>query len=146
MKNLNLKSLAILGLFFMLAVASAHAQSGSRVEAHIPFDFAAGETKFKAGEYSVKRISKDALLLKSADQKTSAIVQAPESVSQTRNDSPERLVFHRYGNEYFLAQVWLSKGADGRAIYPSKTERQRARELARNNAKPTNVEVAARGN
>ena len=90
MKNLNLKSLAILGLFFMLAVASAHAQSGSRVEANIPFDFAAGETKFKAGEYSVKRISKDALLLRSADQKTSAIVQAPETVSQTRNDSPER--------------------------------------------------------
>lgn len=147
MRNRNLKALSITGLFLMLAAVSVQAQTGSsRVEANVPFDFVAGESKFRAGEYSVKRIGKNALLLSSADQQTRVIVQAPETVSQPRRDTPPRLVFHRYGHEYFLAQVWLNQGADGQGLYPSKAERRRAEQLAKNNAKPRDVEITARGN
>jgi len=60
MKYTSLKTIAMLGLFIVLAVITASAQTGSRIEASIPFDFAAGETNLKAGNYTVKRISKDA--------------------------------------------------------------------------------------
>src|SRR5260370_27659910 len=103
MKYTTWRTVAVLGLFFMLAVVSVNAQTGSRIEATIPFDFAAGETKMKAGDYAVRRISKDALLFRRFDDKTSAIVFAPVTIQKLRNDSPERLVFHRYGNEYFLS-------------------------------------------
>src|SRR5260370_8636235 len=89
MKYTSLKTTAMLGLFIVLAVMTASAQTGSRIEASIPFDFAAGETKLKAGDYTVKRISKDALQLRNAQTKTSVIVLAPLSIHQMRNNAPE---------------------------------------------------------
>jgi len=117
MKYTSLKTIAMLGLFIVLAVITASAQTGSRIEASIPFDFAAGETNLKAGNYTVKRISKDALQLRNAQTKTSVIVMAPLVIQQTRNDAPERLVFKLYGNEYFLSQVWTNRAANGRGLF-----------------------------
>jgi len=146
MNNQNVKKLAIMGLFLLLSTVAAHGQTGAKVEANVPFDFVAGEVTFKAGEYSIKRYSKDTLLVSSAGRKTRIIVPAPETVAQTRHDAPQRLVFHRYGDEYFLAQVWLSNDADGRGLFSSKAERQRARELAKDKGRRAEVEISARGN
>src|SRR5260370_15207506 len=129
MKYTSLKTVAMLGLFFVLAVMTASAQTGSRIEASIPFDFAAGETKLKAGDYTVKRISKDALQLRNAQTKTSVIVLAPLAIQQMRNDAPERLVFNRYGSEYFLTQVWTNRTADGRGLFTSKAENRLAKQM-----------------
>src|SRR5258708_7374790 len=129
MKYTSLKTTAMLGLFIVLAVMTANAQTGSRIEASIPFDFAAGETNLKAGDYTVKRISKDALQLRNAQTKTSVIVLAPLVIQQTRNDAPERLVFKRYGNEYFLTQVWTNRAADRRGLFASNTQTRLATTL-----------------
>jgi hypothetical protein len=134
----------MLGLFFVLAVMTANAQTGSGIEASVPFDFAAGETKLKAGDYTIKRISKDAVQLRNAQTKTSVIVMAPLAIQQTRNDAPERLVFKRYGNEYFLSQVWTNRAADGRGLFASKTENRLAKEMDKARQRPQSVEIVAR--
>ena len=144
MKYTTLRTVAILGLFVLLTVLSVNAQSGSRIEASIPFDFAAGEMKLKAGNYTVKRIAKDALLLRTADNKKSLIVLAPVTLPQMRNDSQERLVFVRYGSQYFLTQVWTSRAADGRGLYASKAENQLAKQSDKTKIQPQTVEVVAR--
>lgn len=144
MKYTSLKTIAMLGLFLVLAVVTANAQTGSGIEANVPFDFAAGETKLKAGDYTVKRISKDALQLRNAQTKTSVIVMAPLAIQRTRNDTPERLVFKRYGNEYFLSQVWTNRAADGRGLFASKTESRLAQQMEKTRHAPQAVEVVAR--
>jgi hypothetical protein len=134
-------SVAMLGLLMTLAVASVHAQSQTKTT--IPFDFAAGRANLKAGVYSVKFISDNLLLLRSADGKKSAIVVARRAIAgDTKN--AERMVFHRYGDRYFLAQVWIGTNS-GRELDPLKAERALAKELqvARANAKPLTVQVAA---
>src|SRR5260370_10665957 len=131
MKYTSLKTTAMLGLFIVLAVMTANAQTGSRIEASIPFDFAAGETNLKAGDYTVKRISKDALQLRNAQTKTSVIVMAPLVIQQTRNDAPERLVIKTYRNEYFLPNGWTNRAADGRRLFASKTENRLAKEMSK---------------
>lgn len=141
MKYGTLKTVATLGLFLILAVVSVSAQSGSWIAASIPFDFAAGETKLKAGDYTVKRLSKETILLRSADQKTNVIVLASVSLQQARGDARERLVFNRYGSEYFLTQVWTNRNADGRELSRSKTETR----LAKSAPQPEAVEIIARG-
>ena len=143
MKYTSLKTIAMLGLFFVLAVMTANAQTGRGIEVSVPFDFAAGETKLKAGDYTIKRISKDAVQLRNAQAKTSVIVMAPLAIQQTRNDAPERLVFKRYGNEYFLSQVWTNRAADGRGLFASKTENRQANQMDKNQ-RPQSVEVVAR--
>ena len=140
----QLFTITMLGLFLTLAVASVHAQSRTKIEATIPFDFTAGETNLKAGVYSVKFISHNALLLRSADGKKSAIIVAPRAVAgDTKN--AERMVFHRYGDRYFLAQVWMLRTESGRELDRSSAERRLAKEfaVAKSNKKLKKVEVAA---
>src|SRR5262245_39776428 len=128
MKQRNLTKVAIVAAMMMLTVLSVNAQSGARIEARVPFDFAAGDTKLKAGDYSVIRIAHNAFLLRSADMKTSVVVQAPIAAERRREDSPARLVFKRYGNAYFLAQIWSDARAEGRQLNSSKTEDLLARQ------------------
>lgn len=40
------------------------------------------------------------------------------------------LVFHRYGDQYFLYQVWSAGALTGRQFYKSRTEREIERKLA----------------
>ena len=143
MRCTSLRTVTMLGLLLGLAAISASAQTGGRIEASIPFDFAAGETRLKAGDYSVKRISKDALQLRNAQNEKSVIVMAPLVIQQTRNDAPERLVFKRYGNEYFLSQIWITRGADGHGLFASKAENRLAKQMDKSRQQPQSVEIVA---
>jgi hypothetical protein len=145
MKIQIMKNMAILGLFFMLSIASVKAQTPSRVEVNIPFDFAAGKATLKAGAYSIKRTTGNALAIRSADGKTTALVNAPLTIGSRDSKGGERLVFNKYGDRYFLAQVWLTVDT-GRQLFISGEETKVAREfkLANKNAKPERVEVAVR--
>src|SRR5438445_12715126 len=77
------------------------------------------------GKYNVKFTSRNALLLRSEDGKQSAIILAPRGVAGAVN-KPERMVFHRYGDRYFLAQIWMLRGDSGRELVPSSDERRLA--------------------
>src|SRR5688500_6604066 len=99
MKVQFIRSVAILGLFFMLAIASVNAQTPSRVEVSIPFDFSAGKATVKAGSYSIKRTSANLMTIRSADGKTTALVNAPLSIASRDSKAGERLVFNQYGEQ-----------------------------------------------
>ena len=143
MKNQILKSVAIFGLFFMLAMMSVSAQTAGRVEVKIPFDFTAGKVSFKAGTYSIKRVSNSSLAIRSIDGKTK-LVDAPLEVGARDSKAGERLVFNQYGDKYFLSQVWLTVDI-GRQLFTSGTEKSAAHEykIAHNNASPQRVEISA---
>ena len=144
MKQRILTMEALLAVVMTLAAASVNAQSGARIEASVPFDFAAGNARLKAGDYSVTRIAQNEFLLRSADLKTAVLVQASMVVAQRREGSPARLVFKRYGSEYFLAQVWVNGSADGAALYASKTEERLARQKKERNETAKMIDVLAR--
>ena len=144
MKNKIQKTTAIFGLFFMLAITSVQAQTPSRVEVKVPFDFAIGKVLFKAGTYSFRKVTDNTLTVSDVNGKGTTLVDAPLSIGSRVSKAGERLVFTQYGTQYFLSQVWLSVDS-GRQLFPSAAETKAAREykLANNNAKPQRVEVAA---
>ena len=144
MKHTILRNAAMLGLFFVLTVASAHAQSDNKIKAYIPFNFAAGDAKLKAGVYTIERVEMDKIVFTSADGKTQIFALAPNSLERTSRDSQQKLKFHRYGDLYFLAEVWVSSYADGNGLDPSGAERRVARELAKSTLKPATTEIVAR--
>jgi len=145
MKKQILRTTAIFGLFFMVAMASVNAQTSSRVEVKIPFDFVAGKATMKAGTYSIKQTSANVIAIRSLDGKTAALVSAPLAINSRDSKIGERLVFNKYGDGYFLSQVWLTSDT-GRQLFTSNAEVKAARDyrLAGNNAKPERVEVAVR--
>src|SRR6185369_4011329 len=121
MKNQILRSSALLGLFFVLAIATVNAQTPSRIEVNIPFDFTAGKTTLRAGSYSIRKTSANLIAIRSLDGKTSALVNAPLTLGSRDFKAGERLVFNQYGERYFLAQAWLSVDT-GQQVFVSGAE------------------------
>ena len=143
MKYRTLKTFALVGVLFMLAAASVHAQSRNTIEANVPFDFAVGDTILKAGHYVVDRVDMERLVITSTDGKARVFALAPRIVEGTRHDASERLVFHHYAGAYFLSEAWIN--GTGKGVYPSKAERRVRSELAKTDGKPERTEILARG-
>jgi len=135
--------ISAVALLLTLAVGlSAQAPTGA--QATIPFDFNVGKANLKAGSYMITRGSGNLLKLRSSDGKTTVMVDAPLTIGARDFKAGERLVFNRYGNQYFLTQVWLT-AETGRQLFPSKAEKKVASELARHKTDAQRVEVAVRG-
>jgi len=120
-----------IGMLMLLSIAalaaSAKAQSGSGLRANVPFDFTVAGKSFAAGHYSITRASQTSgdlvLDINSLDQHARAFPITTRLQTQTPRDQSV-LIFHRYGDEYFLAQVWAAGSTTGRAFTKSRRERQ----------------------
>src|SRR4029453_12366786 len=127
----------VVALALSLAVVSANGQSSAnRVVANVPFEFSVGYKAFPAGAYSVQSIvsAGNGLLIQSADRKISVLRLS--DATRRINDKPKaRLVFHRYGERYFLAEVWNGFDNTGRQLTKSQEERAIANELMLASAK-----------
>lgn len=127
MKRELLKGITMLALLvslaFATAVASANAQSAPKVVADVPFEFSVGYKTLPAGQYSVQTIASagDSVLIRSVDGKNSAL-RLSEVTERAKDKSQARLVFHRYGDRYFLAQVWSGSTNTGRQLLKSQEE------------------------
>ena len=126
MKKQSLRIFLMFGLIAILAASSAHAQSAAREQtANIPFSFTVGDKTFAAGTYTVARINPQsdatALVIKSTDGRARRIVLTTP-VQANKAQEKARLVFNRYGDEYFLAQVWTQADDTGHEIRRSRSE------------------------
>jgi hypothetical protein len=130
--------LALIGLGLLLATASAYAQSGV-VKANVPFNFIVNNTQLPAGEYRIHPIgiTPSAMAIQSPDRKV-GLVFAPNACESLEPSKTTKLVFHRYGSEYFLAQIWTSGNDRGKELPVSGHEY----ELARNQPAQSVVVVA----
>lgn len=115
----------------MAALVSAHAQSSTRIVADIPFDFAVGGKSLKAGEYSVRAFttSGDALVIINRDSNDAAM-RLTRSIQARIVPQKATLVFHRYGQRYFLSEVWTPGEQSGRQLLKSAAERTLETQLA----------------
>ena len=130
MKNQIYRIAAILGIFLGLAVAGVQAQTPSRVEVNIPFEFSAGKTTLKPGVYTVKRMSGNLVTLRNVENKSSVILNAQVNLSSTNVEAVERLVFNKYGDRYFLTQIWLTVDSGRELLREKKAEKPERIELS----------------
>jgi hypothetical protein len=120
-----------------------------RVTAEIPFDFIVGSKEFKAGKYTVSRLPNgptiDTLIIRSADNDELANFNVNNVYG--KGEPRARLVFNRYGDQYFLAQIFDEENEQGSALLKSKAEREAAKKrdiITQNAVEPEAVTVAAR--
>jgi hypothetical protein len=137
MKRKVIKRLTMLSLVSMFtlcaAVASANAQLSYPIKAKIPFDFSVGDKKLPAGEYTFGRISRfsgrTTMLVSSVDASTHVFQSTfGAQVFTPKNEST--LVFHKYGDQYFLEQIWSAGEQEGAEVPESRSERTIRRQLA----------------
>jgi len=130
MKYKIYRIVAVFGIFLGLAVAGVQAQTPSRVEVKIPFEFSAGKSTLKAGVYSIKRMSGNLVSLRNVDDKSTVILNAPVSLSTTDPNAVERLVFNKDGDRYALAQIWLTADTGRELLKKAKTDNAERVEIA----------------
>ncbi len=118
----------IVGLSFVSAVVSAKGQSTQAV-AKVPFEFIVGEKTLPSGQYTVRAASDTNKATLMIIGKSSA-VRLTNQIEAKTNKTQARLVFHRYGERYFLSEVWMGGDSTGRHLLQSRQERSIGRELA----------------
>ncbi len=113
---------ALIGLGLLLATASAYAQTGV-VKANVPFNFIVNKTELPAGQYSIRPLGMTgvAMSINSSDQH---VVKAilPLSCESAEVQKNSKLVFHRYGSQYFLAEIWTAGSNRGEELPKSGRE------------------------
>lgn len=123
-------------MMILASVGSAQGQSlAERTRFNIPFDFTFGEKNLASGKYSVGRAMPNTgdtmVSIVDRDGRSKAIVLTHAAVRSKAN-SKAVLVFHRYGDRYFLAQVWPAGAVYGREFSASKSEREVRQQLTGN--------------
>jgi hypothetical protein len=145
MKKQVLKIFSMLSLAVTLTVAAVYANPTGALKANIPFDFSVGNKTLPAGVYTVAPTTTPGLLLiRREDGRMGALIQT-QGVLARREQDKTKLVFRRYGDHYFLAQLWTAGDSNGRELWKSRTEREliknRSNILAKNVAEPELVSI-----
>ena len=143
-KLINLISKVTLLSAMLLVTLAASAQGQTlqyRVKANIPFDFTVGDKTLSAGKYTIGRTHRsDDLVLSVADVRgRTKAIRLTSAALTTHPKEKASLVFHRYGNQYFLFQVWPAYGNVGRQ-FPESTQERAQRQLGRNSGIGNNTQ------
>jgi hypothetical protein len=126
-RSANYLSGIVLGLILVLSAVPGHADNTKKIKVTIPFAFVVGSKQLKAGNYVVQSWGNSgdgALLFRSEDGDAQQIVFVVPVENNAGNH--ERLVFHRYGDEQFVAQVWFMGDEDGYELIPGAREKESA--------------------
>lgn len=138
MKKQILKSLttvSLVAIFTLVAAASqAHAQSRKQYTANIPFAFNVGNETLPAGQYTVTNVqtADGTVILQVRAKGQDGVMRLTNRVRAGEPRQKSVLVFNRYGERIFLAEVWSAGENEGRQLPKTRSERAIEQELARN--------------
>ena len=121
---------ALLGLGLLFATASAYAQTAA-LKANIPFNFVVAAKSLPAGEYTIQSLSmhERVLTIRGADKSANMIMVS--SCESAKPSDKTKLVFHRYGDRYFLSQIWTAGNSSGAELPQSPREAEVAMDFPR---------------
>lgn len=147
MKKQALKIFSMLSLVVTLAFGTVYANPSSPLKTNIPFSFSVGNETLPAGAYMIEPQTTPSVLMIRCKDGRGAVLTQTQGVQARRQQDQTKLVFHRYGDQYFLAQIWTAGDSNGRELRKSRAEREliknRSKYLARNLVKPEVVSIAA---
>jgi hypothetical protein len=121
---------------------SGHAQTEAQtLSVNVPFGFELGSKHLAPGIYTVSRPLRDIVEIRNGSDSAMIITHAGQTVKASKTS---KVVFDRYGDHYFLRQVWFTPQDNTyMECAESKTEKQAKKsELASTTKKASNVELA----
>jgi hypothetical protein len=117
----RITAIALLAIANFAMAGTSFAQSET-VRANVPFDFTVGRQLLPAGTYTIKAKSSGLIVIKNQDKPITALtIAGPDG-----NKSPKggKLMFHRYGDQYFLSEILCDSAGMDLAFRPSKLEKR----------------------
>lgn len=140
----EMRSIATVVAALLLGTVAVIAQSTTTSEhflrATIPFAFVAGGVHLPAGEYHVYHPGNPYIaVIEKKDCSVHAVTYVhPSAVNASENST--KLVFNRYGDQYFLAEIWTERHQEVHRCFKCRAEQN----LIAQAQKPAAVVIAAR--
>ena len=129
MKKVVYSLLIIATLAAAVCVEPARAQSDRLLAVTVPFNFYVKDRALPAGQYTVALVQvagADALKIQSQDGRLTAII-ASHAASVRGDQAKPQLVFSRYEDRYFLAQVSGLEQMSAQQVARSRSEDEMVR-------------------
>ena len=124
-----------------LAMAGTTFAQSNGVRATVPFAFTVGDKLLPSGTYTIQESSSHVIVIRSHDKPISALTLVNHSDHKAANGG--KLLFHRYGDRYFLSEILCDQANLDVQIPFSKAEtRTRLQQAALSSS--SQVYVAAR--
>jgi hypothetical protein len=118
-----------------ITVAPAAAQAINSIKVDVPFNFTSGSSEFPAGKYTIEQVSgrgTSAITIRSENGKAIGMLICSSAQTLSPKDVTS-VVFNRYGDHYFLSQIWTAGETTGIEIPRSSMERRFQRAIQAGN-------------
>jgi hypothetical protein len=123
----------------LASTQSASAQSSTPLaEVNIPFTFQTANQTLPAGMYRIDRESDHLIRLHGPGRAAGFVVM--HDAIKSRAADHGTVVFDRYGDKYYLRQIWTAGSTDGLECPKSRAEKEAL--LAKNKQAPSSTELA----
>jgi hypothetical protein len=122
----------------ILGAGTALAQHRA-VQATVPFDFTVGGKLLPSGTYTIAQVSSNIIEIR--NQEKHAAVFSPTAADSNESRNGGKLVFNRYGGQYFLREILCESASMNMRLPATKGEKRASMEEAqvRNGAGQTLV-------
>jgi hypothetical protein len=125
MKKQMWKVVGFLATLLATSAAAVGQTNRSDTVADIPFAFTVANHTLPPGRYTVTRINETTLrVFNPHNQGTLVLTHGVEGKAP---EGKGKMVFHRYGDVYFLSEVWVAANGIGRKVFQSQAEEKLAR-------------------
>ena len=121
MKRQVLSSVLTAGLLVIAAVSSAYAGQSATLTAKVPFAFSVGAVSLPAGDYTIYEATNGFITIVSAHRIECRLLS--HIGTSAKNDGNARITFHRYGDQYILAEVFNGTEDASLKLWTSKLEK-----------------------
>jgi hypothetical protein len=121
MKHITAIALFVAASFFTAgsAIAQDHA-----VKATVPFNFTVNGSSLPAGNYTIASDVTSPRILRITDWDKGVHVLAISLPNSNEQGQANKLVFHRYGNQYFLSEICSEASSMNVRLSTSKQEKR----------------------
>ena len=116
----RIAAIALLAIASLALVGTSFAQSKG-VRADVPFAFTVGNQLLPAGDYTIQTESQGLIAIKNHDKPIAVLTLVDRDGAKAQN--PGKLMFHKYGNQYFLSEILCNWADMDVSVRPSRAEK-----------------------
>ncbi len=117
----RITAIALLAIANFAVAGTSFAQSRT-VQAKVPFDFTVGNNLLPSGTYTIKEESTGLIVIKSRDKAIAMVSLVNPDGNKAAGGG--KLIFHKYGSQYFLSEILSDRANMNVRVPVSKTEKR----------------------
>jgi hypothetical protein len=125
------RNLLLFAAALALVVTTVASAQTTKVKLTVPFSFIVNRTTLPAGEYVLQSVDIDGKVLgiRNVETNKTSLVMF-NSCTSGASAKQTKVIFHRYGERYFLNKIWVAGNNIGHELSPSPREKEVAKDFS----------------